>query len=104
LRNIEWEKLAIPIVFAVFGIYASKVYPNIPHQYGGGAPIPIILHLNKKLPVFDSEAVPLSLLDETEQDYYVLRDSDKALFVARGLVEEVEFLRPVIAPIGAEKR
>jgi len=49
--------------------------------------------MTKKMPVFDSETVPVSLVDETEQGYYVLRGSDKAVFVARSLVEEVEFLR-----------
>jgi hypothetical protein len=92
-RKTEWERLFLTIVPAVFFIYAAKVYPNIRHGIGGGAPVPIVLHLTKKLPVFDSETVPVSLIDETEQGYYVLRGSDKAMFVARGLVEEVEFLR-----------
>jgi hypothetical protein len=91
-RRTEWERLFLTIVPIIFGLYATKVYPNIRHHYGGGAPVPIVLHLTKKLPVFDSETVPVSLIDETEQGYYVLRGSDKAMFVARGLVEEVEFL------------
>jgi hypothetical protein len=91
-RRTEWERLFLTIVPIIFGLYATKVYPNIRHHYGGGAPVPIVLHLTKKLPVFDAESVPVSLIDETEQGYYVLRDSDKAMFVARGLVEEVEFL------------
>ena len=66
---------------------------EIPHQFGGGAPVPVVLHLTKKLPVFDSESIPVSLIDETEQGYYVLSANDKALFVARSLVEGVEFLR-----------
>lgn len=94
LRKTEWERILFVVVPAVFGLYATKVYPNVLHQYGGGAPVPIILHLNKKVSVFDSETVPVSLLDETEQGYYVLRDSDKAVFITRALVEEVEFLRP----------
>jgi hypothetical protein len=93
LRKTEWERLFLIIVPAIFVLYASYVYPNIRHQFGGGAPVPIVLHLTKKLPPFDSEIVPVSLIDETEQGYYVLRGSDKAVFVARGLVEAVEFLR-----------
>jgi hypothetical protein len=84
LRKTEWERLFLIIVPAIFGLYATKVYPTVKHQFGGGAPVPIVLHLTKKLPVFDSETVPVSLVDETEQGYYVLRDSDKAMFVARG--------------------
>ena len=81
---------AVPVIF---GLYAAKVYPTIKTQYGGGAPVPIVLHFTKKLPVFDSEKVSVSLIDETEQGYYVVRAEDKAVFVSRGLVEEVEFLR-----------
>jgi hypothetical protein len=92
LHKTEWERLFLMVVPAIFGLYATKVYPSIKHQFGGGEPVPIVLHLAKKLPVFDSQSVPVSLIDETEQGYYVLRGSDKALFVARGLVEEVEFL------------
>jgi|ERR1700722_1167668 len=95
LRKTQWERLFLVIVPVIFGLYATKVYPNIKHQFGGGAPVPIVLHLSKKIPVFDSETAPVSLVDETEQGYYVLLGSDKAVFVARGLVEEVEFLRDV---------
>lgn len=96
-RKTEWERLFLVIVPAVFGLYAAKVYPTIRHQFGGGEPVPIVLHLAKKVPVFDSETIPVSLIDETEQGYYVVRVSDKAVFVARGLVEEVEFLPPTLA-------
>jgi hypothetical protein len=92
-RKTEWERYFLAFVPVVFGLYSTKVYPNIPHQFGGGTPAPIVLHLTKKLPVFDSDSAPVSLIDETEQGYYVLHGSDKALFVARGMVEEVEFLR-----------
>ncbi len=92
IRTTEWERLFLFLIPVIFGVYAVKLYPRIKPQYGGGAPVPIVLHLTKKLPVFDSETVPVSLIDETEQGYYVLRGSDKAVFVARGLVEEVEFL------------
>jgi len=93
VRKTPWERLFLLIVPAIFGLYAIKAFPNIKHEYGGGAPNPIVLHLTRKLPPFDSEVVQVSLIDETEQGYYVLRGSDKAVFVARGLVEAVEFLR-----------
>jgi hypothetical protein len=92
-RKTEWERVFMFAVPVIFGVYAAKVYPTIKTQYGGGAPVPIALHFTKKLPVFDSENVSVSLIDETEQGYYVIRGEDKAVFVSRGLVEEVEFLR-----------
>jgi Ca2+/Na+ antiporter len=42
LRKTEWEKILFVIVPGVFGLYATKVYPNVLHQYGGGAPVPIV--------------------------------------------------------------
>ena len=93
-RKTEWERLFLTILPVVFFLYSTKVYPKIKHQLGGGAPVPVVLHLTKKLPVFDSENISVSLIDETEQGYYLVRDSDKAMFIARGLVEEVEYLRP----------
>jgi MFS family permease len=98
LRKTEWERLAITVFTVVFGLYATKVFPNIRHEFGGGAPVPIVLHLTKKLATFDSENVPVSLIDETEQGYYIIRGGDKAVFVARGLVEAVEFVRVGAAP------
>jgi hypothetical protein len=94
MRKTEWERIVFFAIPAIFIMYATKVYPNISHHLGGGAPVPIVLHLTKKVPALDSENAPVFLLDETEQGYYVLGSSDKALFVARSLVEEVEFLHP----------
>ncbi len=93
MRRVEWERILGLVVGVVFFVYAGKVYPHIKHQFGGGAPVPIILHMSKKLPAFDSENATVSLIDETEQGYYVLTSADRAVFVTRGLVEEVEFLR-----------
>lgn len=93
MRRTEWERVFMFAVPAIFGLYAAKVYPGFRTQYGGGAPVPIILHFTKKLPVFDSENVSVSLVDETEQGYYLIRSADSAVFVARGLVDEVEFLQ-----------
>jgi hypothetical protein len=94
IRKTEWERIVLTIIPAIFVMYAIKVFPNISHQFGGGAPLPVVLHLTKKLPALDSENASVFLLDETERGYYVLRSSDKALFVARSFVEEVEFLHP----------
>jgi hypothetical protein len=94
LRTIQWERLFLIAMPLIFGLYAFGIYPKIRHEFGGGAPVPVILHLTKKLAVFESSEVSVSLIDETEQGYYVVRGSDKALFVARNLVESVEFVKP----------
>jgi hypothetical protein len=92
LRKTPWERHVLIIVPIIFGLYATTVFPNIRHEYGGGAPVPVILHLAKPLPLFNADSASVSLIDETEQGYYVLRGTDKALFIPRGSVEEVEFL------------
>jgi hypothetical protein len=92
IRKTEWERLALVIIPLVFFAYATKVYPKIRHEFGGGAPTPIILHLTKKLPPFDSDSVSVSLIDETEDGYYVLFGESRAEFVTRTTVEEIEFV------------
>jgi hypothetical protein len=92
IRRTEWERSALLIFPFVFFIYAAKVYPNLRHEIGGGAPVPVVLHLTKKLPQFDSESAPALLIDETDQGYYLLFRGNKAEYLTRGLVEEIEFL------------
>ncbi len=93
IRKMEWERLAITIFTVVFGLYATNVFPNLRHEFGGARSVPVVLHFAKKSPTFDSESVSVLLIDETEQGYNVVRGTDRAVFVSR-LVEEVEFLRP----------
>jgi len=82
----------------------TKVFPHVRHEFGGGSPVNIVLHLSKKLPVFDSEAPNAMLVEETEQGFYVLYGGNKAIFVARGTVEEVEFLSEKATPDQPGKR
>jgi len=91
-RKVEWERMALAIFAVVFFLYATKVYPAIKHEFGGGSPIPIVLHLTKQMPPFESDTVYASLIDETESGYYVSRSAGNAVFVTRSLVEALEFL------------
>jgi hypothetical protein len=93
VRKTPWERLVFIIVPVVFGLYATKVFPNIRREYGGGMPVLIVLHLNKSLPPLESQTASVSLIDETELGYYVMDGSGKAVFVARNTVEDVEFVR-----------
>jgi hypothetical protein len=92
IHKTEWERLILIIIPAVFFTYATRVYPKIRHEFGGGAPTPIVLHLTKRLLPFDSDMVSVSLIDETEDGYYVLFGNNRAEFVTRSLVEEIEFI------------
>lgn len=91
-RSAPWEKFLILLVPILFGGYAIHVYPNVRREFSGGATVSIVLHMSKKSSVFNTESAAVSLIDETEQGYYVVHSSDKAIFVKRDLVEEVEFL------------
>jgi hypothetical protein len=97
-RKVEWERSFMTVIPVVFFLYAAKVYPNIRHELGGGSPVPVVLHFTKKLPVFNSESISVFLIDETEDGYYVTHGSDKAIFIAHNLVEEVEFLHADSVP------
>jgi hypothetical protein len=92
-KGTEWERLILTALPLIFGVYAIKVYPNLSHQFGGGSPVQAIFHLNKKLPSFESENVSAMLLDETEQGFYLVRSSDKSSFLARSVVDSVDFVR-----------
>ncbi len=92
IRKTEWERLEVIVLPAVIFMYSTKVYPTIRHEFGGGAPVSVTLHLSKKLPPFGSQDVTAALVDETERGFYLVGSSDKAVFVARGLVDAVEFL------------
>jgi hypothetical protein len=91
-RSAPWERFLLLMAPILFGGYAIHVYPNVRREFGGGANVPIVLHMSKKSSVFNTESAAVSLIDETEQGYYVVHGSDKAVFVKRDLVEEVEFL------------
>lgn len=71
-------------ILAVFGTMQPK--------FGGGAPAPVVLYLNKPVAWLDSPAANVSLLDETEQGFYVLvPGKTRALFIPRNDVASVYF-------------
>jgi hypothetical protein len=80
-------------VIANVGTYVSLIVGNIPPKFGGTAPMPAVLYLNKPIEWLDSKTTaPVSLLDETDQGYYVLEQGKrKAFFVPRGDVSSVYF-------------
>jgi hypothetical protein len=83
----NWFALLLCVVF-----YASSVYGHILPKYGGGAPTPIVVYLNKPLPWAPSKVKSASLLDETEQGYFVAGSKgDNALFVPRSNLFAIYF-------------
>lgn len=66
------------------GFYVGWMFQLVRPAYGGGAPVPATIFLEKPTAWFDSTTVSVSLIDETDQGYYVLLPGkDKALFIPR---------------------
>ncbi|HME09880.1 MAG TPA: hypothetical protein VKG25_22665 [Bryobacteraceae bacterium] len=75
----------------MFALYAY-LFGSMEARYGGGAPTRITLYLSKPAPLLPSGATTGSLIDETDQGFYVLADGkDKALFIPRSGVDFVYF-------------
>jgi hypothetical protein len=74
-------------------IYVNMVMGHMQQKFGGGAPVPAVLYLNKPLPLSNgTTTVEVSLLDETEQGYYILPPGKHtALFIPRGEVSSIYF-------------
>ena len=74
-------------------IYVTMVMGHIQQKFGGGAPVPAVMYLNRPLPLANgATTVEVSLLDENEQGYYVLPPGKhKALFIPRGEVSSIYF-------------
>ena len=78
--------------------YISSVFQLVQPKYGGGAPTPITLFLQKPVAWFNSTTISVSLIDETDQGYYVLSSGkDKALFIPRNDVSSI-YYGPVDSP------
>jgi hypothetical protein len=74
-------------------IYSGFVYPHLRPAFGGGAPVPVVLHLRSQLPTWNGQSIALRLIEETEAGYYVLDKppTRHAVFVPRSEVLLVEF-------------
>lgn len=74
-------------------IYVTMVMGHMQQTFGGGAPVPAVMYLNKPVPLSNgATTAEVSLLDETDQGYYVLPPGKhKALFIPRGEVSSIYF-------------
>ncbi|HXX21941.1 MAG TPA: hypothetical protein VEO19_02185 [Terriglobia bacterium] len=73
-------------------IYVAMIFGTVPPKLGGGAPTPVVLYLNRPAAWLDSTVASASLLDETDQGFYVLTPGkNKALYIPRSDVSSVYF-------------
>jgi len=92
-RSIQWEQgvgyFLVPVVF-----FAVSIYGHVSFRFGGGATVPVRLHLTTDAPkLFAVDPAPAFLLEETESGFYVLKSShdNSSLFLPRTIVKALEF-------------
>jgi hypothetical protein len=79
------------IILAI-GFYIAALFGSVQSKVGGGAPTPVVFYLNKPVAWLDSTTVSVSLLDETDQGFYVLTSGkSRALFIPRSDVASLYF-------------
>jgi hypothetical protein len=93
LRSIEWERTFLGLVI----FFAQSIYGHVQFRFGGGATVPVRLHLTADAPkLFATDPALALLLEETDGGFYVLRTTqDKSsLFLPRTIVKALEFNVP----------
>jgi hypothetical protein len=72
--------------------YVAAIFGTMPPGIGGGAPTGVVLYLNRPVAWLDRTPASVSLLDETDQGFYVLTPGkSKALYIPRSDVGSVYF-------------
>ena len=79
-------------VIVTLWFYIVAVFGTMPPRIGGGAPSNVVFYLNRPVAWLDHTPASVSLLDETDQGFYVLTaGKSKALFIPRSDVGAVYF-------------
>jgi len=94
IKSFQWEK-AVLSCLAVVLAFATGIYGRISPSFGGGSPMPAVLHLVTAAPISSSTSVSVLVVDENDYGYYVLRPGEdgKAYFLRRDSVSSIEFER-----------
>jgi hypothetical protein len=91
-KGLEREKAILYCVTVILA-FATGIYGRISPSFGGGSPLPAVLHLATEAPISSSRSVRVLLVDENDYGYYVLKPGDQstAYFLRRDLVSSIEF-------------
>ena len=89
---LQWEQAPFWFLGLIF-FYALGVYGGLKPQLGGDAPVPAVIYVSPKAPIFSSESTEILLSDETDAGYYLLLQSDQksAYFIRREIVTALRF-------------
>ncbi|MGA2607944.1 MAG: hypothetical protein ABSH01_10880 [Terriglobia bacterium] len=90
--GLEWEK-AIFFLLSALVAFATVIYGRIAPSFGGGSPIPAVLHLATDVPISSSRSMSVLMVDENDYGYYVLKPGQEstAYFLRRDQVSSIEF-------------
>jgi hypothetical protein len=87
---LDFRNWAFAILLVAF--YISSVFKLIQPKYGGGAPTAVTVFLQKPVAWLNTTTVSASLVDETDQGYYVLPSGKNgALFIPRSEVSSIYY-------------
>ena len=96
LKATEWERfIGIPLGLVL--LFAMSVYGQAEFRFGGGAPVPVALHLNAETAkLFGSDVAQAWIIEQTDHGYYILRsrEEQEATFLPRSSVRAIVFNQP----------
>jgi hypothetical protein len=72
-------------------IFAKYYYPHLNTSWGGGAPIPVVIYMNKDAAVASGKISAMLIEDSDAGLYIVIRGDKKATFLPRSAVTMVYF-------------
>ena len=87
----EWSR-ALGAIFALLLLFAQYYYPNLKASWGGGAPVPVTLYLNKDSTVKPNQTISARLVEESDEGFYIIGLKEtRAIFIPRNTVALVYF-------------
>ena len=91
-KGENWAAITL-ILIPMISVYASYIYGKIKPEYGGGAPIPVTLHVVTLGNENSAGTINTSLVDETEHGFYAVNSGEhKAFYLPRSTVTKIEFI------------
>jgi len=92
-RRVVWE-LHLPGVILSLSFYATLIYSDLKPEFGGGAPFPVRLQIDRDIPLASHDKTfEAFLVDENDNGFYFARGDRKGtFFVTRDAVLGMEFL------------
>jgi hypothetical protein len=90
ILQVRWSYLFIFTASALI-FFALHLFPKLKAPLGP-APVRILAHFQKESPLASAQLIPATLLEQTDQGYYLLFNGEKkAVFVPVAAIDEIRF-------------